>query len=87
MLGTSSAGTEALKNLVLPGIGNITIVDDKLVSQRDCGNDFFVTMEDIGKPKAEVTLGLLTEMNPDDVQGRAIVQSVADFINNEAAQI
>ena len=31
MLGTSSAGSETLKNLVLPGFGNITIVDDKLV--------------------------------------------------------
>jgi len=67
MLGTSSAGTETLKNLVLPGFGNITIVDDKCVEQRDLGNDFFVTVDDIGKPKAEVALAMLLEMNPDDV--------------------
>lgn len=48
MLGTSSAGSETLKNLVLPGFGNITIVDDKLVEQRDLGNDFFVTNEHVG---------------------------------------
>jgi len=33
------------------------------------GNDFFVTVDDIGKPKAEVALAMLLEMNPDDVQG------------------
>ena len=48
MLGTSSASTETLKNLVLPGFGNITIVDDKLVEARDLGNDFFVTAEQVG---------------------------------------
>ena len=48
LLGTSSAGTETLKNLVLPGFGNITIVDDKLVEERDLGHDFFVTAENVG---------------------------------------
>ena len=43
MLGTSSAGTETLKNLVLPGAGHFLIVDDKKVTNRDLGNDFFVT--------------------------------------------
>jgi len=52
MLGTSSAGTETLKNLVLPGFGNITIVDDKRVEARDLGHDFFVTAEQVGQPKA-----------------------------------
>ena len=45
MLGTSSAGTETLKNLVLPGFGHITVVDDKRVEARDLGHDFFVTEE------------------------------------------
>jgi len=51
VLGSSSAGTETLKNLVLPGVGKFTIVDDHKVSFEDIGNDFFVTEEDIGKPK------------------------------------
>jgi len=67
MLGTSSAGTETLKNLVLPGFGNILIVDDKKVEARDLGHDFFVTTESIGFAKAQVILNLLLEMNPDDV--------------------
>ena len=72
MLGTSSAGTETLKNLVLPGFGHITIVDDKKVEESDLGNDFFITAESIGQSKAQVNLDLLLEMNPEDVQGVAI---------------
>ena len=82
MLGTSSAGTETLKNLVLPGIGNITIVDDKRVEERDCGHDFFVTAEQIGQPKAQVICDLMLEMNPDDVVGQAVDMSVSNYIAN-----
>jgi len=72
MLGTSSAGSETLKNLVLPGIGNIMIVGDKLVEERDLGNDFFVTKAHVGKNKAEVLVEMLIEMNPDDVVGSSV---------------
>ena len=56
MLGTSSAGSETLKNLVLPGVGNFLIVDDYKVARSDVGNDFFVTYEDVGKDKAAVVM-------------------------------
>jgi NEDD8-activating enzyme E1 regulatory subunit len=65
LLGCTSAGTETLKNLILPGIGRYTIVDDHRVTMRDCGNDFFVTEKDIGQPKSKVVCGLLGELNPD----------------------
>ena len=87
MLGTSSAGTETLKNLVLPGIGNITVVDDKKVEARDLGNDFFVTEESVGQSKAQVVLDLMLEMNPEDVNGEAVDQSVADYITDKAETI
>ena len=87
MLGTSSAGTETLKNLVLPGFGHITIVDDKKVEESDLGNDFFITAESIGQSKAQVNLDLLLEMNPEDVQGVAIESSVASFIESNQDQI
>jgi len=51
VLGTSSAATETLKNLVLPGIGRFTIVDDVEVQNSDFGHEFFVTREDLGRPK------------------------------------
>jgi amyloid beta precursor protein binding protein 1 len=37
VLGTSAAATETLKNLVLPGIGEILIVDDHITCERDLG--------------------------------------------------
>ena len=33
MLGSSSAGSETLKNLVLPAVGKFTIVDDAKVKE------------------------------------------------------
>lgn len=55
MLGSTAVGTETLKNLVLPGCGNITIVDDAAVSEADLGNNFFVTEADVGSSRAEVS--------------------------------
>ena len=54
LLGAGPSGTETLKNLILPAVGKITIVDGENVTERDCGNNFFVTQESIGKPKAQV---------------------------------
>ena len=69
----SAAGTETLKNLVLPGIGAFCIVDDLLPSHADAWNhavssNFFVT-NSTTKPtsRAEQTCALLQELNPDVV--------------------
>ncbi len=43
LLGGDPAGVEAAKNLVLPAIGNIVIIDANNVIERDLGNNFFVT--------------------------------------------
>jgi len=48
LLGANSSGTETLKNLVLPGVGSVTIVDGETVTDRDCGNNFFVTEDTVG---------------------------------------
>lgn len=79
-LGAGPTTTEALKNLVLPGCGFITIVDSKISTERDLGNNFFIEPNDIGKPLAEVVLKYLIEMN-DDVNGKAIVCNCQEFIN------
>lgn len=92
MLGTSSAGTETLKNLVLPGVGSedagghFTIVDNKKVVDRDLGNDFFVTVDDLGKCKAAVVTELMVEMNP-DVKGSHVDMSIAEFISKNQVAI
>jgi NEDD8-activating enzyme E1 regulatory subunit len=75
-LGISAAGTESLKNLVLPGIGFIRIVSDALVEPRDFSRNFFVDPESEGKNIAEEVLTNLLEMNP-DVKGDFRPKSVA----------
>jgi amyloid beta precursor protein binding protein 1 len=42
LLNATAAGTEALKNLVLPGIASYTIVDNKIPSKQDISNNFFL---------------------------------------------
>jgi len=54
LLYVEPAGVETLKNLILPGIGSVTIVDDQDVTDRDLGNNFFLTEGDLGKKRSEV---------------------------------
>ena len=54
LLGATGSGTETLKNLILPAIGRFTVVDGELVSERDCGNNFFVTADSKGQSRAKV---------------------------------
>ena len=35
-------------------MGSFTLVDAEMVSAADTGNNFFVTVDDIGKPRASV---------------------------------
>ncbi|CAM9977906.1 unnamed protein product [Choristocarpus tenellus] len=49
-------GTETLKNLVLPvGVGRFTILDSATVQASDLGNNFFVSAESIGRPRAQAS--------------------------------
>src|SRR4051812_7224863 len=41
--------TEVCKNLVLAGVGSITIYDDAAVTPRDLGAQFFLEESDVGK--------------------------------------
>lgn len=61
-------GVEALKNLVLPGVGGFTIVDPAVVTEADLGVNFFLEEGSLGKSRAEETCRLLRELNP-DVEG------------------
>jgi Dinucleotide-utilizing enzymes involved in molybdopterin and thiamine biosynthesis family 2 len=56
LLSCEPAGVETVKNLILPGVGSITIVDHNQVQDRDLGNNFFVTEEDIGKNRCDVKM-------------------------------
>lgn len=68
LINASATGTEILKNLILPGIGSFTVVDGHKVQGEDVGNNFFLTMDAIGKSRAKYAMELLSELN-DDVTG------------------
>ena len=42
-------GNEIAKNLVLAGIGSLTVMDSDVVSERDIESEFLAVEEDIGK--------------------------------------
>lgn len=82
LINATPAGTEALKNLILPGVGFITILDDQLVKERDLGTNFFVDHGSIGKSRAEVTKNLLLELN-EDVRGDHIEENVSKYLSTK----
>ncbi|KAL1869880.1 hypothetical protein Daus18300_005341 [Diaporthe australafricana] len=66
--GSGTVGVEALKNLVLPGIGRFAIIDDATVSEADLGVNFFLDESTLGRSRAQSCTELLLELNP-EVQG------------------
>ncbi|KAK9448756.1 uncharacterized protein V1518DRAFT_418112 [Limtongia smithiae] len=55
---------EVAKNLVLAGIGALTIIDHAIVSSEDLGAQFFIEESDIGKNRAEASLERIRLLNP-----------------------
>ena len=83
LINADATGSETLKNLVLPGVGRFTIVDDKLVTDDDLGVNFFVSDDYIGRQRAETVVALLSEMNP-DVTGVAINKAIDSILASSA---
>lgn len=63
IIGSNNLSTETMKNLVLPGVGAFTVVDDKIVDETDIGSNFFLLQSSLGKSRAEVSMALLNELN------------------------
>lgn len=53
LIGATAAGSEALKSLVLAGLGSFTVVDSAVVTNSDLGKNFFVDVSDAGHSRAE----------------------------------
>ena len=63
--GSGVVGVETLKNLILPGVGSFTIVDETNVSEVDLGVNFFLEESSLGRWRAEETRKFLQELNPE----------------------
>lgn len=61
-------GTEIAKNLILAGVGSLTILDDGAVAESDLGAQFFLSAEDeasvIGQKRAQAALPAAQKLNP-----------------------
>lgn len=55
---------EVAKNLVLAGIGALTIIDHEQVTEDDLGAQFFITEEHIGKNRAKAAAPEIQRLNP-----------------------
>ncbi|KAL8677898.1 MAG: hypothetical protein Q9186_005709 [Xanthomendoza sp. 1 TL-2023] len=79
-------GVEILKNLILPGIGSYTIVDDNIVAENDLGINFFLTDDSLGKSRAHETCKYLNELNP-DVKGCPVDKSLHQFLVKSDSEV
>jgi ubiquitin-like 1-activating enzyme E1 A len=64
LIGMKALGNEVAKNLVLAGIGSLTILDHELVTEDDLCSQFLLTEADIGKNRAEAALPQAQKLNP-----------------------
>ena len=69
--GAGVVGIETLKNLILPGVGQFTIVDEAKVQESDLGANFFLAEDSLGKSRAQEACNFLRELNP-EVRGSGI---------------
>lgn len=83
LINATSTGSELLKNLVLPGIGQFTIISDDVVSQDSLSGHFFLDEDDLGKPASTSMKNKLLELNS-DVKGNVVVDDVAHIIEAES---
>jgi len=81
LIGATATSTEILKSLVLPGVGNFTIVDGKRVTPEDIGNNFFLDNECVNQSRGSVATRLLLELNP-EVTGDCVDESVEQVLSN-----
>ncbi|CAO3591780.1 unnamed protein product [Absidia cylindrospora] len=62
--GVRALSNEVSKNLVLAGIGSVTLLDHNSVEKNEVDSQFLFSEDDIGKNKAEVSSSSLQTLNP-----------------------
>ncbi|RCK58020.1 NEDD8-activating enzyme E1 regulatory subunit [Candida viswanathii] len=82
LINATSTGSEILKNLILPGIGNFTIIDDRKVTKENLSSNFFLKNQDLQKDLASAVQKNLNELNH-DVRGYSLVRSLPNILANE----
>ncbi|KAL6886278.1 hypothetical protein HDV57DRAFT_490091 [Trichoderma longibrachiatum] len=63
VVGLKGLGVEIAKNIALAGVKSLTLYDPAPVQIADLSAQFFLTPEDVGKPRDEVTAPRVAELN------------------------
>ncbi|KAK7538479.1 ubiquitin-activating enzyme E1 [Phyllosticta citribraziliensis] len=64
VVGLRGLGVEIAKNIALAGVKSLTLFDPKPATIQDLSSQFFLHPEDVGKPRASVTIPRVSELNP-----------------------
>lgn len=61
--GLNGLGVEVAKNLILSGVNKVSLQDTKQATNRDLASQFYLTVDDLGKNRAESVYSKLSELN------------------------
>ena len=64
VIGVGGLGCPVLQYLTAAGVGTIGIVDDDIVEKSNLQRQVLFSYEDIGKPKVEIAVKRLNQLNP-----------------------
>lgn len=63
IVGLRGLGVEIAKNIALAGVKSLSLYDPAETQLSDLSSQFFLTPSDVGKPRDEVTVGRVAELN------------------------
>ena len=80
--GVDCTSLEIAKNLILSGIGQVTLLDDRKVNEKDIKENFFLSKSDLGKTISSAALESVLELNPDSKGNKIDNVSIEEYFNN-----
>ncbi|KAJ1567368.1 SUMO-activating enzyme subunit 1, partial [Cladochytrium tenue] len=78
VIGMTGLSNELCKNIVLAGVGALTVVDGERVTEADLGTQFFLRTEDIGSNRADAVVPRISNLNP-RVKVKAVVADASNL--------
>ncbi|KAG5456068.1 MAG: hypothetical protein BJ554DRAFT_4295 [Olpidium bornovanus] len=63
VIGLRGLGVEIAKNVVLAGVKGVTLFDPEPARIEDLSTQFFLTEQDVGRPRAQASAARLAELN------------------------
>eukprot|EP01135_Chromosphaera_perkinsii_P010332 Nk52_evm4s2118 gene=Nk52_evmTU4s2118 len=88
--GITGLHIEVCKNIVLAGVKEVTLLDDKVVEDVDVCAQFFLRKEDVGFNRAERCRDRLASLNPNvkiTVDKESVRDKPASFFSNQAFDV